>query len=39
LETFRDELSYLERDTIDSVIKVIQKVHHDFLMGVMGGGQ
>lgn len=39
LETFQNEMSYLERDTIEGVVKAVDKVHHDFLIGVMGGGR
>ena len=39
LDTFRDEMSYLDRDRIEPVIKTVRKVHDDMLRDVMGGGR
>jgi hypothetical protein len=39
LESFRNEMSYNEREQIDEIIKAIQEVHDKFLHDVMGGGQ
>jgi len=39
LESLRDEMSYLDRDQIDSVISVVRKVNEDLLHDVMGGGR
>ena len=39
LDTFRNEMSYLDRDQVEAVMKVIQKVHDSFLLDVMGGGK
>ena len=39
LNTFRGDMSYLDRGQIDTVIKSVRKVHDDLLFQVMGGGQ
>lgn len=39
LDTFRDEMSYLERDQIDGVIRTVHKVNEDLLHDVMGRGR
>ena len=39
LDTFRGEMSYLDRDQIEEVIKSVQKVHDDLLHDIMGGGK
>jgi hypothetical protein len=39
LDTFRNEMSYLDRDPIDKVIQSVTKVHDDLLKDVMGGAQ
>ena len=39
LDTFRGEMSYLDRDQIDAVIESVQKVHDDFLRDIMAGGK
>jgi hypothetical protein len=37
MEGFRDSMSYLDRETIDEVIKAVQKIQSDLLHDVMGG--
>lgn len=37
LETFQADMSYLDREKIEEVIKTVQRVHDDFLLDVMGG--
>jgi len=39
LETFRDEMSYTDRDRIAPTIEAVEKAHSDFLRDVMGGRQ
>jgi len=39
LETFRNEMSYLDREQIEQVIKHIQKIQEELLLDVMGGGK
>ncbi len=38
LETFRNEMSYLDREQIEEVIKNVRKIQQDLLFDVMGGG-
>ena len=39
LDTFRRDMSYLDRDQIGGVIKSVQKVHDDVLRDIMAGGK
>jgi hypothetical protein len=39
LTTFREEMSYMDRDRIASVIEAVDKIHGNFLRDVMGGRQ
>lgn len=39
LDTFRDEMNYMDRERIEPVIEVVDKVHDSFLRDVMGGRQ
>ena len=39
LTTFREEMSYMDRDRIASVIEAVDKTHGNFLRDVMGGRQ
>lgn len=39
LATFREEMSYMDRDRIASVIEAVDKIHSNFLRDVMGGRQ
>lgn len=39
LDTFMREMSYMDRDQVESVIKAVQKIHDSFLLDVMGGGK
>ena len=36
LETFRNEMSYTDREEIEGVIKRVQQVRNDLLLGIMG---
>ncbi|MCW5976444.1 MAG: hypothetical protein KIT09_00125 [Bryobacteraceae bacterium] len=37
METFRDEMSYLDRERLDPAIKTVHRVHQDLLHAIMGG--
>lgn len=39
LDTFRDEMSYVDRERVESVIEAVEQVHESFLRDVMGGRQ
>lgn len=39
LESFRDEMSYLDREAIEPVLKIVEEIQNSLLKDVMGGGR